>query len=218
MEKQQILTRTLAVIVVIASVIPLTSGGDQSVSSCCRTVSRNIVNDSIISYRLQNQNLPCIKAVIFKTERGIFCLDWKAQWVREKLRQFRAQNKLASTHVVTSTPTSSSISNFTRVGGSTQTNDKDEQQGNSQKLSDCCTNVSRNIVNDSIIGYRLQNQSLPCIKAVILKTEVKTHCVFLREKWAWKKICNFETNGGSDCVKPRSWAKKTFPKFFDKKN
>ncbi|KAI7792642.1 hypothetical protein IRJ41_019025 [Triplophysa rosa] len=59
-----------------------------------------------------------------------------------------------------------------------------------QKLSDCCTNVSRNIVNDSIIGYRLQNQSLPCIKAVI-----------------------FETNGGSDCVKPRSWAKKTFPKF-----
>uniref|UniRef100_A0A673IRR6 Chemokine interleukin-8-like domain-containing protein n=1 Tax=Sinocyclocheilus rhinocerous TaxID=307959 RepID=A0A673IRR6_9TELE len=88
------------------------------VYSCCTKVSKAKVTDPIIDIRLQHESLPCVKAVIFETERGDFCCDPKQRWVREKVKQFfRAQR---NKHLTSTPPPTSSISDQTRVGGSTQ--------------------------------------------------------------------------------------------------
>uniref|UniRef100_A0AAZ3QD89 Chemokine interleukin-8-like domain-containing protein n=1 Tax=Oncorhynchus tshawytscha TaxID=74940 RepID=A0AAZ3QD89_ONCTS len=56
--------------------------------SCCKTVSRTEVNDPITGYWIQNYNAPCVRAVIFETEKGLFCSYHKQPWVRRKIQQF----------------------------------------------------------------------------------------------------------------------------------
>uniref|UniRef100_A0A673HVU1 Chemokine interleukin-8-like domain-containing protein n=1 Tax=Sinocyclocheilus rhinocerous TaxID=307959 RepID=A0A673HVU1_9TELE len=70
------------------------------VKSCCTKVSKAKVTNRIISFRRQNESLPCVKAVIFKTERGEFCCDPRQRWVKKKVEHDQ-----------------------TRVGGSTQATD-----------------------------------------------------------------------------------------------
>uniref|UniRef100_A0A673N0P3 Chemokine (C-C motif) ligand 34b, duplicate 1 n=1 Tax=Sinocyclocheilus rhinocerous TaxID=307959 RepID=A0A673N0P3_9TELE len=42
----------------------------EEVKSCCTNVSAAEVIDPIISFRMQRESLPCVKAVIFETEQG----------------------------------------------------------------------------------------------------------------------------------------------------
>uniref|UniRef100_A0A8C2K673 Chemokine interleukin-8-like domain-containing protein n=1 Tax=Cyprinus carpio TaxID=7962 RepID=A0A8C2K673_CYPCA len=63
----------------------LTVAEDQKVRKpCCTKVSTANVTDPIINIRLQRKSLPCVKAVIFKTEQGEFCSDPRQRWVKEK--------------------------------------------------------------------------------------------------------------------------------------
>ncbi|KAL1248508.1 hypothetical protein QQF64_021826 [Cirrhinus molitorella] len=92
METQRILLRTLAVAVVIASVIWTTTaaeGQNDAGQKCCTKVSTAELTDPIINIRLHpGKDLPCVKAVIIETERGEFCCDPKQQWVLKKVKQF----------------------------------------------------------------------------------------------------------------------------------
>ncbi|RXN08827.1 eotaxin-like isoform X1 [Labeo rohita] len=90
METQRILMRCLAVAVVLAAVIWTTTGSKkiESKNVCCTEVGQAEVTDPIISFRMQYENLPCVKAVIFETEQGEFCSDWRQPWVIRKIRQF----------------------------------------------------------------------------------------------------------------------------------
>uniref|UniRef100_A0A8C1LTV8 Chemokine interleukin-8-like domain-containing protein n=1 Tax=Cyprinus carpio TaxID=7962 RepID=A0A8C1LTV8_CYPCA len=122
METRRILMRSLAVVVVITSVIWTTTAADpQVVYSCCTKVSKAEVTDPILNIRLQRESLPCVKAVIFETKQVEFCCDPRQRWVKEKVKQFfRAQRN----ETLTSTPPpTSSISDQTHVGGATQTTD-----------------------------------------------------------------------------------------------
>uniref|UniRef100_A0A8C1WX15 Chemokine interleukin-8-like domain-containing protein n=1 Tax=Cyprinus carpio TaxID=7962 RepID=A0A8C1WX15_CYPCA len=114
METRRILMRSLAVAVVIASVIWTTTAEDNKVNgSCCTKVSTANVTDPIINIRLQRKSLPCVKAVIFKTKRGEFCIDPKQRWVEKKVKQFfRAQRNKCMT---STPPPTSSISDQTHV-------------------------------------------------------------------------------------------------------
>ncbi|XP_026107888.1 C-C motif chemokine 8-like [Carassius auratus] len=56
--------------------------------SCCTQVSRAKLTDPILNIRLQHESLPCVRAVIFETERGEFCIDPRQRWVKEKVKQF----------------------------------------------------------------------------------------------------------------------------------
>ncbi|KAK7123571.1 hypothetical protein R3I93_021868 [Phoxinus phoxinus] len=101
METQRILMRSLAV-VVFASVIwtiTVSADNDQKVRPCCTAVSRITraqFTDPIIGVRLQKQSPPCVKAVIFETERGDFCLDPRLTWVKKEAKPFfRAQRNKA---------------------------------------------------------------------------------------------------------------------------
>ncbi|XP_016333319.1 C-C motif chemokine 21-like isoform X2 [Sinocyclocheilus anshuiensis] len=87
METRRILMRSLAVAVVIASVI-WTTTGTEIVYSCCTKVSTAKVTDPIIEIRMQRLSLPCVKAVIFETEQGKFCSDPRQRWVEKKVKQF----------------------------------------------------------------------------------------------------------------------------------
>uniref|UniRef100_A0A8C1IIK1 Chemokine interleukin-8-like domain-containing protein n=1 Tax=Cyprinus carpio TaxID=7962 RepID=A0A8C1IIK1_CYPCA len=89
--------------------------GPGVVYSCCTKVSTADVTDPILNIRLQHESLPCVKAVIFKTKRGEFCIDPKQRWVEKKVKQ---NKRLTSTP-----PPTSSISHQTHVGGATQATD-----------------------------------------------------------------------------------------------
>uniref|UniRef100_A0A672K3F6 Chemokine interleukin-8-like domain-containing protein n=1 Tax=Sinocyclocheilus grahami TaxID=75366 RepID=A0A672K3F6_SINGR len=72
METRRILMRSLAVAMVMASVIWTT------------TVE---VIDPIIDIQLQHESFPCVKTFIFKTKQGKFCSDSRQLWVQEKVKQ-----------------------------------------------------------------------------------------------------------------------------------
>ncbi|CAM4723200.1 unnamed protein product [Leuciscus chuanchicus] len=121
METQRILMRSLAVLV-FASVIWTESAGDnQKLINCCKVVSSAKFTDPIISFRMLKSNPPCLKAIIFETKRGKFCLDWRQQWVQDEVKRFRAQR---NKRLTSTPPPASSISKLTPVGGSSQSTDR----------------------------------------------------------------------------------------------
>uniref|UniRef100_A0A667YS24 Chemokine interleukin-8-like domain-containing protein n=1 Tax=Myripristis murdjan TaxID=586833 RepID=A0A667YS24_9TELE len=69
---------------VMVAVILATLAGPGSLWSCCEKVSSKEITEPIIGYKLQEENLPCIKAVIFQTEKDQFCTYVGAPWVRAK--------------------------------------------------------------------------------------------------------------------------------------
>ncbi|XP_026056970.1 C-C motif chemokine 24-like [Carassius auratus] len=118
METRRTLMRSLAVAVVIAYVIWTTTAEEQKLDTpCCTQVSRAKLTDPILNFRLQPESLPCVRAVIFETERGEFCRDPRQPWVKEKVKNLRAQRNKPLTS--TAAPTSS-ISDQTHVGGATR--------------------------------------------------------------------------------------------------
>ncbi|KAK9953175.1 hypothetical protein ABG768_017193 [Culter alburnus] len=88
METQRILMRSLAVVFIASVIWTITADAEEKVSPCCTAVSRVEFTDPIISVRMQNESLPCVKAIIFKTERGELCCDPRQPWVKKKVMQF----------------------------------------------------------------------------------------------------------------------------------
>eukprot|EP00063_Salmo_salar_P062241 XP_014037076.1 PREDICTED: mucin-2-like [Salmo salar] len=87
----------------------------EKLASCCKTVSRTEVTDPITGYWIQNYNAPCVRTVIFETEKGLFCSYHRQPWVRRKIQQFEMA-RLSSTFPslsfpisLTSTPTTTSL-------------------------------------------------------------------------------------------------------------
>ncbi|KAM7369621.1 hypothetical protein PAMP_010931 [Pampus punctatissimus] len=56
--------------------------------TCCKKVSNVEITEPILSYMVQERNLPCVRAVIFQTESGLYCSLLKSPWVRRKIREF----------------------------------------------------------------------------------------------------------------------------------
>uniref|UniRef100_A0A667Z7Z5 Chemokine interleukin-8-like domain-containing protein n=1 Tax=Myripristis murdjan TaxID=586833 RepID=A0A667Z7Z5_9TELE len=81
------LLKSVLVAVVLATLAG--SGSTQKLSSCCTTVSRNKITEPIVGYKLQKPNPPCVKAVIFQTEKDQFCAYVGAPWVMDKVNELR---------------------------------------------------------------------------------------------------------------------------------
>ncbi|XP_056306073.1 C-C motif chemokine 20-like [Danio aesculapii] len=90
METQKILVLSWAV-VLIASVIWCKTTDAKNMMPCCTSVSTAEVTDPIISFRIQRESPPCVKAIIFETERGLICSKPRQPWVRRKVMEFLAQ-------------------------------------------------------------------------------------------------------------------------------
>ncbi|XP_055364655.1 uncharacterized protein LOC114852868 [Betta splendens] len=62
----------------------------EKLATCCEKVTRDKITDPILGYLFQREPvLPCINAVIFQTEKGLFCVDPRAPWVLPKIQAFR---------------------------------------------------------------------------------------------------------------------------------
>ncbi|XDV47687.1 hypothetical protein PO909_017257 [Leuciscus waleckii] len=89
METQRILM-SLAVVVFASVIWTITVDAVEKVVPCCTAISRLTraqFTDPIVGFRLQNESLPCVKAIVFKTvKRGEFCLDWRPRWVQEEVK------------------------------------------------------------------------------------------------------------------------------------
>ncbi|XP_048031245.1 C-C motif chemokine 20-like isoform X2 [Megalobrama amblycephala] len=60
-----------------------------------------------------------------------------------------------------------------------------------QKFSICCKAVSRVEFTDPIIGFTTQEQSLPCLMAVIFETERGKFCIDPSQPWVKEKVMQF---------------------------
>uniref|UniRef100_A0A668T321 Chemokine interleukin-8-like domain-containing protein n=1 Tax=Oreochromis aureus TaxID=47969 RepID=A0A668T321_OREAU len=52
---------------------------------CCTTVTNKEITEPILGYIVQRANPPCVNAVIFQTQSGLFCINARAPWVRAKI-------------------------------------------------------------------------------------------------------------------------------------
>uniref|UniRef100_A0A3P8PS45 Chemokine interleukin-8-like domain-containing protein n=1 Tax=Astatotilapia calliptera TaxID=8154 RepID=A0A3P8PS45_ASTCA len=49
--------------------------------TCCTTVSNKEITEPILGYLIQRANRPCVNAVVFQTQSGVFCINGRAPWV-----------------------------------------------------------------------------------------------------------------------------------------
>ncbi|CAL8312072.1 unnamed protein product [Gadus morhua 'NCC'] len=78
---------------VLALMVQESEAVGDKVSNCCHKASIQKINITISGFRLQRKDLPCVKAVIFKTTEGEQCIHWKLDWVMDKVKELRAANK-----------------------------------------------------------------------------------------------------------------------------
>ncbi|XP_073432741.1 C-C motif chemokine 24-like [Dendrobates tinctorius] len=63
-------------------------------SSCCTKVSRGKPRDVIENFIIQKEDLPCVHAVIFITNKGnIICSTPGLPWVNAKIKEIRKKNE-----------------------------------------------------------------------------------------------------------------------------
>ncbi|XP_073529086.1 C-C motif chemokine 24-like [Phyllobates terribilis] len=63
-------------------------------SSCCTKVSRGKPRDVIENFIIQKEDLPCVHAVIFITNKGnIICSTPGLPWVNSKIKEIRKKNE-----------------------------------------------------------------------------------------------------------------------------
>uniref|UniRef100_A0A1A7XNZ0 Chemokine interleukin-8-like domain-containing protein n=1 Tax=Iconisemion striatum TaxID=60296 RepID=A0A1A7XNZ0_9TELE len=67
----------------------------EKLASCCKRVSTKQITEPILGYLVQKPNIPCVKAVIFQTESGLFCNKINP-WALRKIQEFRRTKAQAS--------------------------------------------------------------------------------------------------------------------------
>uniref|UniRef100_A0A8C6TXM7 Chemokine interleukin-8-like domain-containing protein n=1 Tax=Neogobius melanostomus TaxID=47308 RepID=A0A8C6TXM7_9GOBI len=78
--------------------------GDEKLTDCCTSVSRNRIKDPIIGVLRQSKSGNCVEALIFQTEnRALFCIYPKAPWVRSALLQLKRKRVRATAQAVAPT-------------------------------------------------------------------------------------------------------------------
>uniref|UniRef100_A0A4W4ET79 Chemokine interleukin-8-like domain-containing protein n=1 Tax=Electrophorus electricus TaxID=8005 RepID=A0A4W4ET79_ELEEL len=173
--------RSLAIIVIIAFTA-WTITDAQKINPCCVKVCTAKVKEPIIGYTLQRENLSCIRAVVFQTESGFFCIDPQQPWVKEKVMELRLAQKNKLSPSSPSSPSSSSPSRPVSPCLITST------VRDAQKINPCCVKVSTAKVKEPIIGYTLQRENLPCIRAVVFQTESGFFCIDPQQPWVKEKV------------------------------
>ncbi|XP_028288286.1 uncharacterized protein LOC114452944 isoform X2 [Parambassis ranga] len=81
------------------------SGSAEKLASCCTSVTRTEITEPILGYLVQRPNPPCVRAVIFQTETGLFCSQVTAPWVRQKIAAFK-KTQASTPSVISASPVS----------------------------------------------------------------------------------------------------------------
>ncbi|XP_031440294.1 uncharacterized protein LOC116224476 [Clupea harengus] len=88
MQSPRILFRSLAIMVIITSVIWAKADAEKF-TSCCTAVSDEEVTDPIKAFRIQRPHSHCVLAVIITTDKNEdFCCSVNSPWVDKKIKEF----------------------------------------------------------------------------------------------------------------------------------
>ncbi|XP_078147546.1 uncharacterized protein LOC144543491 isoform X2 [Centroberyx gerrardi] len=85
-----------ALVVVVLVALAGSGSAAEKLASCCKTVTNQEIKDPILGYLIQQRKLPCVLAVIFQTEKGLFCCQLNAPWVRRKIVDFEKARRTAT--------------------------------------------------------------------------------------------------------------------------
>ncbi|KAK2859841.1 hypothetical protein Q5P01_004461 [Channa striata] len=88
-----------SVVVAIVLVVLTESGSAaEKLATCCTKVTKEELTDPISGYLVQkNAVAPCVRAVIFQTDKGLFCSYVRAPWVARKIRAFEKEKSKSTT-------------------------------------------------------------------------------------------------------------------------
>ncbi|KAI3355471.1 hypothetical protein L3Q82_018312 [Scortum barcoo] len=102
-----------ALVAIVLVFVVLSASEPQKLASCCKTVSNQEIKEPILGYLIQKATAECIRAVIFQTEKGLFCSQLTAPWVRSKIKAFEKAKGLATPSSVVPSSTASLLSIIT---------------------------------------------------------------------------------------------------------
>ncbi|XP_078147547.1 uncharacterized protein LOC144543492 [Centroberyx gerrardi] len=98
-----LLKSALVVVVLVALAGSGSAAVAEKLASCCEKVTNQEIKDPILGYLIQQRKLPCVLAVIFQTEKGLFCSQFNAPWVRRKIVDFETARRTATSSSTPST-------------------------------------------------------------------------------------------------------------------
>ncbi|CAI5685898.1 unnamed protein product [Oreochromis niloticus] len=98
---------SLFALVAVVLLAVTVSGSDEKLATCCKTVTNKEITEPILGYLVQRARRPCVNAVIFQTQSGLFCINGRAPWVRATIVAFeKAKAQSTTPSVVTTSPVS----------------------------------------------------------------------------------------------------------------
>ncbi|KAI3355472.1 hypothetical protein L3Q82_018313 [Scortum barcoo] len=102
-----------ALVAIILVFVVQSASAQEKLASCCKIVSNQEITEPILGYLVQKPSPPCVLAVIFQTEKGLFCRQLTAPWVRSKIKAFEKAKALATPSTVVPSSTASLLSIIT---------------------------------------------------------------------------------------------------------
>ncbi|XP_060919911.1 uncharacterized protein LOC132993936 isoform X2 [Labrus mixtus] len=95
------MVKSTFVALVLVAVVQYVSA--EKLASCCKTVTKLKITEPITGYMVQRPKPPCVLAVIFQTQSGLYCSQLTAPWVRQEIAAIeRAKARATSSSVVPS--------------------------------------------------------------------------------------------------------------------
>uniref|UniRef100_A0A3Q1JGI3 Chemokine interleukin-8-like domain-containing protein n=1 Tax=Anabas testudineus TaxID=64144 RepID=A0A3Q1JGI3_ANATE len=84
-----------SVLVAIVLVAVAESGStSEKLASCCEQVTKQEIMEPILGYLVQSKSVkPCVNAVIFQTEKALFCVHPRAPWVHRKIIALKQEKR-----------------------------------------------------------------------------------------------------------------------------
>ncbi|XP_017269553.3 putative protein TPRXL isoform X2 [Kryptolebias marmoratus] len=144
----------VAIILVVASGHP-----DEKLASCCTKVNKLEITEPILGYLVQQRKPPCVQAVIFQTETGLYCSQLNAPWVLRKIRELRRAKAQTTASPMVSSSSASLLSIITSTASPPSSSTLLPSSSSSSSLSTSSSSISSTLLPSSFSSSSLSTSS-----------------------------------------------------------